>query len=83
MLWVLFVFIGLAIQGARQIYHRVIYPYLVHYEGDIDNGLEGMRVEATRRIQSLGASAATEIAKVVTRQGYSAVRHVLLYRVCY
>lgn len=32
-----------------------------------------MRVEATRRIQSLGATAATEIARAVTRQGSSAV----------
>lgn len=61
-------------QGASQIYHRLLHPYLDKYEGDIDNGLEEMRAGATRRIQSLGASAASEIAKAVSRQGSSAVR---------
>lgn len=63
----------LFVQGASQIYRRVINPYLEQYEGEIDNGLEGMRVEARRRIQSLGATAASEIARAVTRQGTSAV----------
>lgn len=61
-------------QGASQIYDRLLHPYLEQYEGDIDNSLEGMRVEAARRLQSLGASAASELAKAVTRQGFSAVR---------
>ncbi|CAM9659130.1 unnamed protein product [Ascophyllum nodosum] len=59
-------------QGASQIYQRFLHPYLEQYEGDIDTGLEEMRIQATRRIQSLGASAATEIAKAVKRQGFSA-----------
>ena len=46
---------------------------MVQYEGEIDNGLEGMRVGAARRIQAMGATAATEIAKAVTKQGSSAV----------
>eukprot|EP00904_Undaria_pinnatifida_P013004 jgi/Undpi1/8834/HiC_scaffold_25.g11296.m1 len=62
----------LALQGASQIYHRLLHPYLEQYEGEIDNGLEGMRIGASRRIQTLGASAATEIAKAVTKQGTSA-----------
>ena len=65
----------LALQGASQIYHRLLHPYLEQYEGEIDNGLEGMRIGASRRIQTLGASAATEIAKAVTKQGTSAVRY--------
>lgn len=63
-------------QGASQIYRRLLHPYLDKYEGDIDHGLEEMRAGATRRIQSLGASAASEIAKAVTRQGSTAVRVV-------
>lgn len=61
-------------QGASQIYRRLLHPYLDKYEGDIDHGLEEMRAGATRKIQSLGASAASEIAKAVTRQGSTAVR---------
>lgn len=61
------------LQGASQIYHRFLHPYMVQYEGEIDNGLEGMRVGAARRIQAMGATAATEIAKAVTKQGSSAV----------
>ncbi|CAN0539495.1 unnamed protein product [Ectocarpus sp. 12 AP-2014] len=60
-------------QGASQIYRRLLHPYLDMYEDNIDNGLEEMRAGATRRIQSLGASAATEIAKAVSKQGSTAV----------
>lgn len=60
-------------QGASQIYRRLLHPYLDKYEGNIDNGLEEMRAGATRRLHSLGASAASEIAKAVSRQGSSAV----------
>lgn len=60
-------------QGASQIYHRLLHPYLDKYEGNIDNGLEEMRAGASRRLHSLGASAASEIAKAVSRQGSSAV----------
>eukprot|EP00903_Cladosiphon_okamuranus_P008639 g8283.t1 len=67
-------------QGASQIYQRLLHPYLDKYEGDIDNGLEEMRAGATRRLQSLGASAASEIAKAVSRQGSSA-KEVMLARV--
>ncbi|CAN0140198.1 unnamed protein product [Hapterophycus canaliculatus] len=67
-------------QGASQIYRKLLHPYLDKYEGDIDNGLEEMRAGASRRIQSLGASAATEIAKAVSRQGSSA-KDLMLARV--
>lgn len=66
-------------KGASQIYRRFLHPYFEHYEGDIDSSLEGMRVEAARRIQSLGACAANEIAKAVTRQGFSAVSSPMFY----
>lgn len=65
-------------QGASQIYRRVLHPYLDKYEGEIDHGLEEMRAGATRKIQSLGVSAASEIAKAVTRQGSTAVSFVSL-----
>lgn len=60
-------------QGASQIYRRLLHPYLDRYEINIDSGLEEMRAGATRRIQSLGASAASEIARAVTKQGLTAV----------
>ncbi|CAM9331498.1 unnamed protein product [Ectocarpus sp. 4 AP-2014] len=66
--------------GASQIYRRLLHPYLDKYEDNIDNGLEEMRAGATRRIQSLGASAATEIAKAVTKQG-STAKDLMLARV--
>ncbi|CAM9347017.1 unnamed protein product [Ectocarpus fasciculatus] len=66
--------------GASQIYRRLLHPYLDKYEEDIDTGLEEMRAGATRRIQSLGASAATEIAKAVTKQG-STAKDLMLARV--
>ncbi|CAM9828067.1 unnamed protein product [Ectocarpus sp. 12 AP-2014] len=63
-----------------QIYRRLLHPYLDMYEDNIDNGLEEMRAGATRRIQSLGASAATEIAKAVSKQG-STAKDLMLARV--
>ncbi|CAN0009814.1 unnamed protein product, partial [Choristocarpus tenellus] len=54
-------------KGASCIYGRLIHPWLVHYEGEIDGRLEGVRSQAGQTMRGIGTTAVSEITRVVTQ----------------